>query len=198
MDKLTLETLGRHLQTLRMTRGLSLSQLAADAGIAKSNLSRLEQGCGNPTLDTIWRLSLQLKVPFGDLIAPMKVPVADHGVTVRLIDQGSDQPAVDAYWMSCAPLTERNAEAHAAGTIETITLISGELEVGTAQDLKRLRAGDSHRFAADQPHCYRTGESWATALLTIVYQPVLETEVSVETAESSQCVAAPQQPRGAS
>jgi len=178
MDKPTLETLGRHLQSLRQARGLSLSQLAADAGIAKSNLSRLEQGCGNPTLDTIWRLSLQLKVPFGDLIAPVNMPVGDHGVTVRLIDQGGDQPAVDAYWMSCAPLTERKSEAHAAGTVESITLISGQLEVGNASNIKQLRAGESHRFAADQPHFYRSGESWATALLTIVYQPVAQADVA--------------------
>lgn len=183
MDKPTLETLGRHLQSLRLARGLSLSQLASDAGIAKSNLSRLEQGCGNPTLDTIWRLSLQLKVPFGDLIAPMQVPVGDQGVTVRLIDQGTDLPAVDAYWMSCAPFTERNADAHAAGTVESITLISGQLEVGTATDLKVLRAGDSHRFAADLPHRYRTGEYWATALLTIVYQAA--TDKVLSTAETS-------------
>ncbi len=176
MDKPTLETLGRHLQSLRLARGLSLSQLAADAGIAKSNLSRLEQGCGNPTLDTIWRLSLQLKVPFGNLIAPVNVAVGDHGVQVRLIDQGTDTVPVDAYWMSCAPFTERKAEAHAAGTVESITLISGQLEVGTASNIKLLRAGESHRFAADEPHLYRTGESWATALLTIVYQPVANSE----------------------
>ena len=194
MDQRTLETLGRHLQSLRLARGLSLSQLAADAGIAKSNLSRLEQGCGNPTLDTIWRLSLQLKVPFGDLIAPMQVPVGDQGVTVRLIDQGTDLPAVDAYWMSCAPFTERNAEAHAAGTVESITLISGQLEVGTATDLKVLRAGDSHRFAADLPHRYRTGENWATALLTIVYQAAADSVLS--TAEAGQPATAAKSQQG--
>ena len=65
MDKLSLGTLGQHLQSLRLARGWSLSQLAAAAGSAKSNLSRLEQGNGNPTLDTIWRLAVQLGVPFG-------------------------------------------------------------------------------------------------------------------------------------
>ena len=63
MDQLSLETLGRHLQSLRVARGWSLSGLAAAAGVAKSNLSRLEQGNGNPTLDTIWRLAVQLNVP---------------------------------------------------------------------------------------------------------------------------------------
>lgn len=173
MDKPTLDTLGRHIQSLRIARGLSLSQLAADAGIAKSNLSRLEQGNGNPTLDTIWRLSLQLQVPFGNLIAPVSALVGtlvgERGVQVRLIDQGKDNPPVDAYWMSCAPHTERKAEAHTIGTVESITLLSGQLEVGIEGNTKTLVAGQSHSFSADEPHLYRTGENWATALLTIVY-----------------------------
>ncbi len=169
MDPESLQTLGRHIQGLRLSRGLSLSQLAAAAGIAKSNLSRLEQGAGNPTLDTIWRLSLQLGVPFGNLIAPVAALVGDAGVQVRLLDQGKDQPAVDAYWMSVAPHTERLAEAHAKGTVEMICLISGELEVGGVDSMKRLKAGDSHQFAADVSHLYRSAEQWTTALLTIVY-----------------------------
>jgi len=169
MDPQSLQTLGRHIQALRLNTGMSLSQLAAAAGMAKSNLSRLEQGQGNPTLDTIWRLSLQLGVPFGNLIAPVATLVGDAGVQVRLLDQGKDQPAVDAYWMSVAPHTERCAEPHAAGTVETISLISGTLEVGGVGQLKQLKAGDSHQFAADVAHQYRSGEQWATALLTIVY-----------------------------
>ena len=90
MDHLALSTLGQHLQRLRQERGLSLSQLAAAAGIAKSNLSRLEQGNGNPTLDTIWRLAVQLNMPFGTLVAPITVPLGEDGVQVRLIDQGQE------------------------------------------------------------------------------------------------------------
>lgn len=169
MDKPSLELLGRRIQQLRLQQGISLSQLAAAAGIAKSNLSRLEQGNGNPTLDTIWRLSLQLQLPFGDLIAPLRTAVGDDGVQVRLLDQGTDQPAVDAYWLSCAPNTRRDAEPHAKGTLERVTLISGELLVGPSSAPVRLTAGESFEFAADVAHCYQTGERWATALLTIVY-----------------------------
>ena len=68
-----LATLGRNLQKLRLDKGLSLSKLAADAGIAKSNLSRLEQGTGNPTIDTIWRLAVQLDVPFGSLVGVLGI-----------------------------------------------------------------------------------------------------------------------------
>lgn len=169
MDRLSLGTLGQHLQRLRQETGLSLSQLASAAGIAKSNLSRLEQGNGNPTLDTIWRLAVQLNVPFGTLVAPISVPLGEDGVQVRLIDQGKEAPQVDAYWMRCAPHTTRHAEAHTPGARESLTLISGQLEAGPEGETRRLRAGDTLAFAADRPHLYRTGESWATLLLTVIY-----------------------------
>ncbi|WP_346797126.1 XRE family transcriptional regulator [Halomonas sp. Bachu 37] len=169
MDELSLSTLGHHLQSLRQERGWSLSQLATAAGIAKSNLSRLEQGNGNPTLDTIWRLAVQLKVPFGTLVAPISVPLGEDGVQVRLIDQGKDSPQVDAYWMYCAPHTLRQAEAHTPGTRESLTLISGWLEAGPEGATHTLSPGDTVSFPADQPHRYRTRDAGATLLLTIVY-----------------------------
>ncbi|HAY15647.1 MAG TPA: XRE family transcriptional regulator [Halomonas sp.] len=169
MDAHSLVTLGQHLQALRKAQDLSLSQLANAAGIAKSNLCRLEQGNGNPTLDTIWRLAVQLNVPFGTLVAPISVPLGEDGVQVQLIDQGKDAPQVDAYWMRCAPHTLRHAEAHTPGTQERLTLISGYLEAGPESATLSLAPGDSVTFPADQPHLYRTQAAEATLLLTITY-----------------------------
>ncbi|WP_146873373.1 helix-turn-helix domain-containing protein [Halovibrio variabilis] len=169
MDKLSRNTLGQHLQALRQERGWSLSQLATAAGIAKSNLSRLEQGNGNPTLDTIWRLAVQLNTPFGTLVAPISEPLGEDGVQVRLIDQGKGFPQVDAYWMRCAPHTLRHAEAHTTGTRESLTLISGWLEAGPEGATTTLTPGDTVTFPADQPHLYRTQTAEAMVIMTITY-----------------------------
>ncbi|GFD95220.1 hypothetical protein KUL156_00960 [Alteromonas sp. KUL156] len=169
MNQSTLNILGRHLQKLRLDKGVSLSQLAAGAGIAKSNLSRLEQGNGNPTLDTIWRLAKQLDVPFGQLVQPLSASVGEKGVEVRLIEQGQGVPNVDAYWMSVAPNTLREAEAHATGTEETITVVSGALEAGNVGNTHLLHPGQSAVFSADLPHIYQTRDAWTTCLITIVY-----------------------------
>ena len=80
MDELNLVVLGRNLQQLRLAKGVSLSQLASDAGIAKSNLSQLENGSGNPTLDTIWRLAMQLDTSFGSLVDSVNTPIEDNGM----------------------------------------------------------------------------------------------------------------------
>jgi len=169
LDKLNVKKLGRHLQKLRRDRNISLSQLAFTAGIAKSNLSRIEQGNGNPTVDTIWRLAIQLNVPFSTLILPISGSIEETDIEIRLIDHGTDNPPVDIYWMSCAPHTEHKAEGHSPGTSETVTVISGQLEIGVGNDIKLLSAGETYTFSADQPHLYRGGENWATIMMTIIY-----------------------------
>jgi len=54
MNKPILGLLGRNIQTFCMAKGLSLPQFVRDAGLAKSNLSRIEQGDGNPCVDVYW------------------------------------------------------------------------------------------------------------------------------------------------
>lgn len=169
MNTSTLAVLGRRLQELRMAQNLSLSQLAADAGIAKSNLSRLEQGIGNPTIDTIWRLAVQLNVPFGTIVAPMCESMDEDGVQVRLMDQGHGDPKVDVYFVTYAPNTTRKAEAHSKGTTERVTVVSGELTCGNRKASETLTAGQSFEFSADKAHVYRSGDVWTTAVITIAY-----------------------------
>lgn len=169
MNPSSLSTLGEHLKKLRLERGVSLSKLAADSNIAKSNLSRIEQGKSNPTLDTLWRLAVQLKVPFGNLVSPLDEPVDDADIQVRLITQGQDTPRVDVYWMQCKANNLRVAEAHTEGVCEAVTVVSGSLEVGALGLAKVLSAGESYQFSADQPHFYKSGDSGASALVVITY-----------------------------
>src|SRR5271157_2568594 len=52
--------LGRAVQRLRKSFGLSLSELSAQSGVAKSIISQIERNETNPTLSTIWRLAQAL------------------------------------------------------------------------------------------------------------------------------------------
>jgi transcriptional regulator with XRE-family HTH domain len=47
----------------RSRTGLSLAEVARRAGIAKSTLSQLESGNGNPSLETLWALCVALDIP---------------------------------------------------------------------------------------------------------------------------------------
>src|SRR5579871_323744 len=58
------------LRRERARAGLSLTEVAKRAGIAKSTLSQLEGGQGNPSLETLWALASALGVPLSRLIDP--------------------------------------------------------------------------------------------------------------------------------
>src|SRR6478752_5479446 len=58
------------LRRERERAGLSLTEVARRAGLAKSTLSQLEAGAGNPSIETLWALGVALGVPFSQLVEP--------------------------------------------------------------------------------------------------------------------------------
>src|SRR5829696_173690 len=65
-----LTTIAAALRRERERTGLSLSELAKRAGIAKSTLSQLEAATGNPSVETLWALGVALGIPFSRLVQP--------------------------------------------------------------------------------------------------------------------------------
>ena len=51
-----ISVIAKSLVRERLRTGLSLAEIARRAGIAKSTLSQLESGNGNPSLETLWSL----------------------------------------------------------------------------------------------------------------------------------------------
>src|SRR5258707_11174936 len=62
------EVIAANLRRLRTARRMSLATLATRADVAKATLANLEQGRGNPTIETLWSLALGLGVAFSDLL----------------------------------------------------------------------------------------------------------------------------------
>ena len=61
--------LGLAVQRLRKSYGLSLADLSAQSGVAKSIISQIERNETNPTLTTIWRLAHALDVSIESMLA---------------------------------------------------------------------------------------------------------------------------------
>src|ERR1700733_4531193 len=62
------DVIAANLRRLRTARRMSLATLANRADVAKATLANLEQGRGNPTIETLWSLALGLGVAFSDLL----------------------------------------------------------------------------------------------------------------------------------
>ncbi|MEU2064143.1 XRE family transcriptional regulator [Streptomyces sp. NPDC013455] len=165
--RLPMDWIAAALKRERGRAGLSLSELAKRAGIAKSTLSQLEAASGNPSMETIWALAVALGVPFSALVespAPaVQVIRAGQGPTVHS-DQSSYLASLlsacppgarrDLYAVWLEPGTVRSSEPHIPGTVEHIVVSEGTVKAGPHGEAVELGPGDYMSYRGDVPHSY--------------------------------------------
>src|SRR3978361_1421845 len=78
--------LGRVVREERTARGMSPGAVARASGLSKTLVSRIEAGDGNPSVETLWRLSRAFDVPLGTLLEP------EDGPLVRLLPAPAGRP----------------------------------------------------------------------------------------------------------
>lgn len=174
--------IARALRRERDRTGLSLTELARRAGIAKSTLSQLEAGHGNPSVETLWSLAVALGVPFSKVVEP-------EGRPVRVVRAGtgpvvtSDQALFtgtmlaacppgarrDIHLVTMEPGPDRRAEAHIPGTLEHNIVISGRLRCGPVGEEIELGTGDYACYPGDVPHSYRALEPGTATVMVMEY-----------------------------
>ncbi|MBU2670696.1 XRE family transcriptional regulator [Actinoplanes bogorensis] len=174
-----LATIAAALRRERERAGISLAELARRAGLAKSTLSQLESGTGNPSIETLWSLGVALGVPFSRLVEPPEAQVrviragegprlqADEADFVAtLLAAGSPHTRRDLYVMELEPGQARDALAHIPGSIEHIVLASGRIKAGPVGEQVELGPGDYVTFPGDVDHHYEALEpSWAVLVM---------------------------------
>src|SRR3954453_14071382 len=93
MDVLTV--LGHNVRRLRHERGLSLGALAQAAGLAKQTLANLENGSGNPTVETLQSLAAALGLEVNWLVTAWESPVlVQRAATAAWEDDGEGRRRV--------------------------------------------------------------------------------------------------------
>ena len=170
------------LRRLRASRGLSASALARQAGIAKSTLTQLELGRGNPGIETLWALANTLGVPFAELIAAAPADVAivragqgttteDEQATMQatLIDTAWSGRRQSLYRLHLAAGATHVSQAHLPATTEHLYVIAGRVSAGPRDQPVWLAPGDYMRYAGDGAHIYRAHETDVEALLIMTY-----------------------------
>ncbi|MFJ4039243.1 helix-turn-helix domain-containing protein [Microbacterium sp. NPDC090007] len=156
------------LRRERERRDLGVSELARRAGVAKATVSQLENGGGNPSVETLWALASALEITFADLVdegahSPTLIRAGEAGTAVA--SSASDYIAVllsasppharrDIYLLSAEPGTPRRSDPHPRGTIEHLVMVSGRGLAGPADDPFELSPGDYLSYAGDAPHVF--------------------------------------------
>jgi transcriptional regulator with XRE-family HTH domain len=81
----TAQVLGSRLRKLRRAQQLTLSDLAAQSGVALSTISKIENGALSPTLDKVLRLANGLNITISQLIGEDSSVVAEPLPNSRLV-----------------------------------------------------------------------------------------------------------------
>ncbi|MEM6158989.1 helix-turn-helix domain-containing protein [Erwinia sp. P6884] len=162
----------------RQRTGMSLGEVARRAGIAKSTLSQLEAGNGNPSLETLWSLCVALNIPFARLMEPeiSKMQVIRRGEGPSVTAAQADYQAIllatcppgarrDIYLLTTQPGSERLSHPHSPGSVEHIIITQGKALVGLSGSPVELSAGDYICYPADEEHVFRALEADTMALL---------------------------------
>ncbi|MFJ6393704.1 helix-turn-helix domain-containing protein [Streptomyces sp. NPDC091972] len=180
MPERPLDWIATALRRERTRAGLSLSELAKRAGIAKSTLSQLEAASGNPSVETLWALGVALGVPFSTLVEPpvssVRVVRAGQGPTVAseradfaatLLSSSPPGARRDIYHLRAEPGAVRESEPHIPGTVEHLIVGSGRVKAGPAGEEAELDSGDYMTYRGDVAHSYEALEPGTTFVLVM-------------------------------
>jgi transcriptional regulator with XRE-family HTH domain len=161
--------IGTNLRRLRTKRGLSLEALAKQAGVSRAMIGQIEGGRSMPTIGLLWKITRALGVPFAALMGSgagggMTVLKADKAKVLssrngsfisRALFPFDSERRVEFYELTMKPNSLEEAEGHAPGTTENLTVSKGKIEITAGAEHAVLEPGDSVHFLADVPHSYK-------------------------------------------
>ncbi|OLF14450.1 transcriptional regulator [Actinophytocola xinjiangensis] len=166
-----LEVIARSLRRERERAGLSLTELARRAGIAKSTLSQLESASGNPSVETLWALGVALDVPFSRLVEPARPRVqvvrAGEGPAVHseradwvvtLLASCPPNARRDLYLITSEPGAVKESDPHMPGVVEHVVICSGRARLGPVETPVEAGPGDYVAYPGDVEHIFEALE----------------------------------------
>jgi transcriptional regulator with XRE-family HTH domain len=176
--------LGKTIQRLRKAYNLSLSELAEQSGVAKSIISQIERNETNPTLATIWRLSQALDVsiervlssgdeePFIDKTSRADTPTLlseDGKMRLTIIGWIKTVEWLQWYEVEAEPGGALESDGHQRGSVESLSVSSGEFAVDVGGVTQTAKAGETLRYRCDRPHTVRcTGDQPGRATMVCI------------------------------
>lgn len=161
----------------RKQRGMTIAELAGNAGISSGLLSQLERGLGNPSIETLSQLARTLSIPIGTFFETASAPpgevvhphsrrrlvLEDAGMTYQLLVPDM-QGALSMLYIELPPgFSNANAPFNHQGE-EVVFVLSGSIEIHIGNREWVLAQGDSIRFQSTVDHWYRTFDERVTVI----------------------------------
>lgn len=165
------EKFGETVARLRKAGSLSLGELSEMSGVAKSMISQIEKNESNPTIATLSRLSQALGTSVEEMfsldmspdsesalverarVQDIPVLTSDDGLcTLRIISAIDTVQFAQVYDFRARSKGQLISSPHPTGTIENLSVLSGQLQVWVDDEYWDVCAGETLRYRGDRPH----------------------------------------------
>ena len=156
---------------MRERKGLTLRQVAREAGVSESLVSQIERSRISPSIDTLLALSDALEVDMTYLFAHLRRMkgvniVRSEARNRRVVDgvryeqlsamtDSAEQYGIEAVMVEVPPGRQRGSSEYGHPGKELGVVLSGEAELEYGGQTHVLRSGDSVSFSSDTPHTLR-------------------------------------------
>src|SRR3954471_222090 len=166
-----LAAVGPRLRRLRERRGLTLTTLAAETGISKSTLSRLESGQRKPSLELLLPLAEAHHLPLDELVGAPRIgdprvrltPRIRNGRLVYPLTQQSGGVAV--WKVVIPPERERKLRTHAG--YEWLYVLSGVMQLILGEHDVTMHPGEVAEFDTGIPHWFGAAGGESVEILSV-------------------------------
>ncbi|MBM7831596.1 transcriptional regulator with XRE-family HTH domain [Agromyces cerinus] len=170
-----LSAVAPRLRELRLRRGYTLAELAAETGISTSTLSRLESGLRRPTLELLIRIAAAYRANLDDLVGAPQI--ADPRVHPKPFYRNG---------RAIIPLTRQNPDLHAFKMVlpghppdepvaqrahdgyDWIYVLSGRVRLALGDEEIILEPGEAAEFDTRVPHGHASASTEPAEILNLL------------------------------
>jgi DNA-binding transcriptional MerR regulator/quercetin dioxygenase-like cupin family protein len=172
--------MGLRLRKLRLSRRLSLAEVADAVGISVGFLSAIERSHMSASVGTLRKLARYHKLNILDFFDPSQANPyrvrpkerkklhAGHGVRMELLAWGNT--VMEPHLFTIAP-GAGSGDSYAHEGEEFLFVLRGMLDIALEGQSHQLRAGDSFYFESSTPHTWRNAGKRNTVVLWVNTPP---------------------------
>ena len=174
------EIVGINLKKFRNEKGLTLDQVAEQAGVSKSMVGEIERGTKSPTISTLWKICNGINIPFSEL---MKMEDEDVSLVTNedirhfTVQEGFDMFVLfpydenkhfEVFRQEIMPHTIYKSK-HTGKLREYCITIKGNLIIQVGAKEYAIKEGEALQFLANVDHNYINNTDETVKVINIIY-----------------------------